>query len=406
MYLKRAIEKVIKKSMKHFPVVLITGPRQVGKTTLLREITVESHKYVTMDDYIQLGLLRDDPLLFFKNNDTPLVLDEIQYAPEAFRTIKLKADEQKKSGYYLLTGSQSFSLMKNVSESLAGRVAILELQGLSMRERLKINFADAFVPSDDYISSRKRALKPYADLWKRIHRGSMPALAVDSQMDWNLFYQSYVQTYIERDVRQLTQVGDEKLFMDFLVSVAARSGELLNYQAIAKNIGVSADTVKRWTSILETSGIIYLLSPYGGNHLKRAIKTPKVYFTDTGLLCYLTRWLTPETLQNGAFAGHAFETFVVTEVLKSFLNAGINRPDIYFYRDKDGCEIDLIIENGRDVYPLEIKMTASPHKSMAKNFGALKKIPNINLKRGTIICQYSELLYLKDDLAALPIEYI
>lgn len=215
-----------------------------------------------------------------------------------------------------------------------------------------------------------------------------------------------MQTYIERDVRQITKVGDEKTFMDFMISIASRSGELLNYNAIAKDIGVSLDTVKRWTSILETSGIIYLLYPYSNNHLKRAIKTPKVYFMDTGLLCYLTRWLTKETLQFGAAAGNVFETFVISEIIKSYYNAGISKPSLYFYRDRDQKEIDLIIEHGKDLYPIEIKMTGKPEAKMAKNFSILKNLSNMNVKAGVILCQYDKKIWLKDDLISVPIEYL
>lgn len=406
MYINRAIEKVLKKTMNHYPVILITGPRQVGKTTLLMEIAKETNSYVTMDDLMQRSSLKEDPLLFFKNNDGPLILDEIQYVPESFRTIKYKVDQNELKGYYLLTGSQSFDLMQNVSETLAGRIAILPFQGFSLREYFEIDFDGAFIPDKEYISKRKKSLKSYTNLWYFIHRGYMPKLLLNPEMDWNIYYQSYVQTYIERDVRQLIQVGDEKIFMDFMISIAARSGELLNYNSIAKDIGVSIDTVKRWTSILETSGVIYLLYPYSNNHLKRAIKTPKVYFTDTGLLAYLTRWLTEDTLKNGASAGKAFETFIISEIIKSFLNAGISRPSLYFYRDRDQKEIDLIIEDGRDIYPVEIKMTAKPDIKTAKSFNLLKDIPGVNLKEGVIICQYDRVHWLKEDLVALPIEYI
>ncbi len=406
MYLKRAIEDKLKETMQHYPVILVTGPRQVGKTTLLKEISKSTHQYITMDDLIQRQLLEEDPNLFFKNNDKELLLDEIQYVPKAFQAIKYRVDDIRKSGFYLLTGSQSFYLMEHVSESLAGRMAIFPLQGLSLREILQIEFNESFIPNEKYVSNREKSLKAYEDIWSFIHRGYMPKLAINKDMDWNIYYQSFVQTYIERDVRQLTQVGDEKAFMNFIVSLASRSGELLNYNAVSKDIGVSLDTVKRWTSILETSGIIYLLYPYSNNHLKRAIKTPKVYFMDTGLLAYLTRWLTKETLQFGAAAGNVFETFVISEIIKSFYNVGISKPNLYFYRDRDQKEIDLIIEDGQDLYPIEIKMTGKPEAKMAKYFSILKELPNVNVKPGVILCQYDKKIWLKEDLLALPIEYI
>lgn len=406
MYLKRIIEYKLKETMRHYPVILVTGPRQVGKTTLLKEISKNTHVYITMDDLMQRKLLEEDSNLFFKNNDRALLLDEIQYVPDAFQSIKFRVDDIGHPGYYLLTGSQSFSLMEHVSESLAGRIAIFQLQGLSLREIFQIDFNNPFIPNDEYFSEREKSLKAYQDIWSYIHRGYMPKLAINRDMDWNIYYQSYVQTYIERDVRQITQVGNEKVFMDFMVSMASRSGELLNYNAISKDVGVSLDTVKRWTSILETSGIIYLLYPYSNNHLKRAIKTPKVYFMDTGLLAYLTRWLTKETLKLGAAAGNVFETFVISEIIKSFYNAGISKPSLYFYRDKDKKEIDLIIEDGQDLYPVEIKMTGKPEAKMAKNFSILKNIPNVNVKLGVILCQYDKKIWIKEDLISIPIEYL
>lgn len=406
MYLKRAIEDKLKENMKHYPVILVTGPRQVGKTTLLKEISKDTHQYITMDDLIQRKLLDEDSNLFFKNNSSALLLDEIQYVPEAFQAIKFRVDNIAKQGYYLLTGSQSFYLMENVSESLAGRIAIFQLQGLSLREIFKTEFNKCFIPNEEYFSEREKSLSVYEDIWSHIHRGYMPKLNINKDMDWNIYYQSYVQTYIERDVRQLTQVGDEKTFMDFMISIASRSGELLNYNAMAKDIGVSLDTVKRWTSILETSGIIFLLYPYSNNHLKRAIKTPKVYFMDTGLLAYLTRWLTKETLQSGAAAGNVFETFVISEIIKSYYNAGISKPSLYFYRDRDQKEIDLIIEDGKDLYPIEIKMTGKPEAKMAKNFSVLKDLSNVNVKTGVILCQYDKKIWLKEDLISVPIEYL
>ncbi|NLJ94734.1 MAG: ATP-binding protein [Clostridiaceae bacterium] len=406
MYIARAIEKIILDTSKYYPVILVTGPRQVGKTTMLRHLVEDTHQYISMDDILQRRILSGDPLLFFKNNPGPLILDEIQYVPEAFQTIKHIVDEFNKAGLYYLTGSQSFHLMQNVSETLAGRIAILPLQGLSLREIFGVNFLDAFIPSQSYFSKRSKTIHEYSDLWYHIHRGSMPKLVKEKEMDWDLYYRSYIQTYIERDIRQLTQIADEKLFMDFMIALAARSGSLLNYQAIAKDLGTSAETIKRWTSILETSAVIYLLYPYSNNYLKRAIKTPKVYFLDTGLLAYLTRWLTPETLKNGAVAGSVFETFVISEIIKSFLNTGQGNPPLYFYRDKDGKEIDLIIEHGHDLYPVEIKMTANPSKRMGTNFSVLKKIPNANLMPGIILCQYKKLTWLSEDIVAVPIDYI
>jgi len=406
MYHKRHIEKVLEKVKNQFPILLLTGPRQVGKTTLLKQISDKRYTHLTFDDPLLRDRAKEDPNLFFINNRPPLLLDEIQYVPALFPYLKIQVDRERKDGDYLMTGSQAFVMMKNVSESLAGRVGILELQGISLRETHKCDFDLPFIPSDEYIEKREGQLKTYKDLWSSIYRGYMPELVFNPQKDWEIFYASYVQTYIERDVKQLTQVADETLFLKFMIALAARSGELLNYDSISKDIGISNDTIKRWVSILKTSGIIYLLQPYFNSHLKRAIKTPKVYFMDTGLLAYLTKWPTPDTLANGAKAGSVFETFVVSEIIKSYLNAGKVNAPIYFYRDQNGREIDLVIETADTLYPVEIKMSASPNITMTRHFKALDDV--IGKKRGTgvILCQYEQKLWLSDKVVALPVEYV
>lgn len=406
MYHNRAIEGIVKEIKNQFPILLLTGQRQVGKTTLLNEFFGDKYTYLTMDDIIVRSEIRKDPALFFKNNPGNLILDEIQYTPEIFPYLKMEVDRNKVDGQYLMTGSQVFSLMKGVSESLAGRVGILELQGVSLRERYEIQFNEPFIPNEGYIKNREKHLVTYKDIWDVIHRGCMPRLVYNERIDWNVYYNSYAQTYIERDVRNLTQVADENAFLMFLASIAARSGELINFNSIAQDIGVSNETIKRWTSILETSRVIYLLRPYYNNHLKRAVKTPKVYFLDTGLASYLTRWPNASTLQTGAAAGNIFETFIIGEIIKSFINAGkVNLP-IYFYRDKDGKEIDLIIEVGDELYPIEVKMSASPHINMGKNFKVLEKVKNKKIMPGIILCQYDRKTWLDNDLIALPIDYI
>lgn len=405
-YYKRHIEDVVKKVKKQFPVTLITGPRQVGKSTLLRHISNDEYQEISFDDPIIRLQAENDPNLFIKNNPPPIILDEIQYVPGIFPYLKMEIDKNRKDGDYLVTGSQAFVLMKNVSESLAGRVAILELQGVSLREVHDCNFYMPFIPTDDYINERSKNLISYDNIWNSIHRGYMPELVYHSEKEWEVFYSSYVQTYIERDVKQLAQVADESQFLKFMIAIAARSGELINYDSVARDVGVSNDTIKRWLSILQTSRIIYLLQPYHNNQLKRAIKTPKVYFLDTGLLAYLTRWPTPETLANGAKAGNVFETFVISEIIKSYINAGIINLPLYFYRDRDGREIDLVIESAETLYPVEIKMTASPQISMAKNFGALDDVSDKKRGLGVILCQYGRKLMLSEQVVALPIEYV
>lgn len=284
-------------------------------------------------------------------------------------------------------------------------MAIIDMQGFSLREIFQVSCDVEFLPTQNYLEMRKKCIQPYHDLWGVMQRGTMPEL-FDSNINWERYYSSYVKTYIEKDVRQLVNITDEMKFMKFLIALAARCGELLNYNAIANEIEVSIETVKRWISILQTSGIIYLLEPYSNNILKRIVKTPKVYFYDTGLVCYLTRWTTPDVLKNGAKAGNIFENFIVSEILKTYLNAGKTISSIYFYRDKDKKEIDLVIEKDGTLYPIEIKMTGNPTKAMAKNFAVLDAIPDKQRGMGCIICQYDKLLYVSENVVALPVDYI
>ncbi|ABN73764.1 ATPase [Actinobacillus pleuropneumoniae] len=402
----RQMKPLIEALIKQFPAVLVTGPRQVGKSTLLQYIS-EDYQYVTFDDPMVLSMAKNDPSLFMLNYSGKLILDEVQYAPELFSSLKLAIDKQKMSGLYLLSGSQAFHLIQNVTESLAGRVAVLKLQGFSLREIQQLDFSLPFIPNQDYLSAREKVAQSIENIWTIIHQGYMPRL-YEQETNWEIYYASYVSTYIERDVRSLTNVSSITDFTCFMVAIAARSGELLNYSNVAQEVGVSVDTIKRWTTILETSGIIYLLKPYSNNHLKRAIKTPKVYMLDTGLMAWLTKWLTPETISKGAKNGQFFETFVVSEIIKSFYNKGIE-PPIYFYRDTNQKEIDLLIEYDRTLYPVEIKTSASPDKKMVKSFGILKdNLPESEIKIGTgvIINQYPQRLWLAEDLIALPVWYI
>lgn len=404
MYIQRHMEKIIENCKEQFSVLLVTGPRQVGKTTLLKN-TCKNYNYITFDDPIILNEAINEPYLFLKNNEIPLFIDEVQYAPSILRYIKMNVDENKVKGSFVLTGSQAFELMKGVSETLAGRMAIVELQGFSLREIFQIPFFTPFIPTDEYMNERKMYLKPYENIWCHIHRGSMPELN-DDKIDWEMYYASYVKTYIERDVRQLINITNEIKFMKFLTSLAARCGELLNFTAVSNEVEVDVMTIKRWVSILQASGLIFLLEPYSNDLLKRIVKTPKVYFFDSGLVCYLTRWTNPEVLRLGAKAGNIFENFVISEIMKTHLNSGKTLKSLYFYRDKDKKEIDLIIEENNTLYPVEIKMTANPTKAMAKNFDVLNKISDKNIGNGIILCQYDKKTYLKEDLLALPIEYI
>ena len=406
MYIARHIEKTIEKSFSAFPAVLITGPRQVGKSTLLLN-RFKNIPNVTLDNPLQLLSLRQDPVEFFKLHGFPLILDEVQRAPECFSVLKYMIDSDRRAGMYILTGSQKYALMKGVSESLAGRIGIIDMLGLSDREIYEDPFDRPFLPTSDYLLARRPKTAPsIQNLWERIHRGSMPELYSNKNMDWEQYYAAYVDRYIERDVKQLGAVGDTLAFMQFMTALASRTGELLNAASLARDVGVDGKTVKRWLSILQASNIIYLLQPFSLNINKRVIKTPKVYFTDTGLVCYLCRWLTPETLANGAMAGSIYETFIVSEILKSYYNAG-KQPDLYFFRNTDGQEVDLLFYRDGKLYPIEIKKTSSPNVKDAKHFGTLSTFfPTLEVSEGGIICNAEELLPLGQKLKIIPFRFI
>lgn len=405
MYIKRHLEVSVKKAAEMFGAVLVTGPRQVGKTTLLKEITADM-PYITLDDPIMLQAAREEPGTYFKNTPPPVFVDEIQYAPNLFPYMKMIIDKEKRKGQFFMSGSQQFKMMKNVSESLAGRIGILNLLGLSLREINRVSFNEAFVPTAGYFDARRKELTDtaYKDIWITIHRGSMPELYANYNIDWKMFYGAYVRTYIERDVRDLTQVGDEIKFLEFMTVMAASTGQLLNMASVAREVGISAPTADRWLSILVASNIVYLLQPYHNSVIKRAIKTPKVYFLDTGLAAYLTKWNTPEVMQNGAMAGAFFESFVIAEIIKSHYNTGVLDLPIYFYRDKDMNEIDLLIERDGTLYPIEIKKHADPDKSDVASFRVLDKIPGMKRGSGGVICMYDNLVTLKGEDRVIPIK--
>lgn len=401
-YIKRHIASTLHKMLSQFKVVLVTGPRQVGKSTLLKN-ELSGFEYVTLDDMAELELARNDPAMFFKNHSLPIVIDEVQYAPEIFRQIKLLVDKSDKTGQICLTGSQTYSLMQNVSESLAGRIGILELEGLSMREKLNIPFANPFVPDEEYLSERVSTVVPSADIWNEIQKGSMPEMSHEGT-DWDLFYRSYIKSYIERDVRNLMNIKDEGIFYKFMVALASRTSCLFNAADIASTIGMSLKTVQHWISILEASGIIFFLRPYENNILKRAIKTPKIYFNDTGLVCYLVGWDSPKVAMNGAMSGELFENFIISEIAKSYFNCGKDLHNLFFYRDSNQKEIDLIISKDGFLFPVEIKKSAQVSISMAKNFPALKQLDSMHT--GTILCQCDKKMFLKNDVQCVPIEFV
>ena len=401
-YIKRNIEITIEKAAKMFPAVLVTGARQVGKTTVLKH-NIKDIPYLTLDDPIILQSALDEPGSFFKTMPPPVIIDEIQYAPNLFTYIKMIADDSGKKGQFYLTGSQQFMMMKNVSESLAGRIGIINLLGLSLREIKGVDFNEAFVPTIDYIDKRRSTAQRlnYKEIWEYIHKGFMPAMHVDNP-DWQMFYASYTKTYIERDVRDLTQVGDELKFIKFMTAVASRTSQMLNLTSVANEVGISVPTADRWLSVLISSNIVYLLKPYYNNIMKRAVKTPKLYFLDTGLAAYLTKWNSPDVIEAGAMSGAFFETFVVAEILKSYYNAGVLEPSIYYYRDKDAKEIDIIIEESGTLYPVEIKKTASPGSKDIRNFALLQK-QKAKIGHGAVICLAQRRLPLTREAHSVPI---
>lgn len=408
-YIKRAITDTLKQRVKTSKCMLIVGARQVGKSTLVKHEFTEYNR-TNFDDRLTRIQAREEPKLFFLNNPSPLFIDEVQKEGSVLEEIKQKVDKSDERGQFILSGSQKLELMKGVSESLAGRVSVCELSGLSLREINQINFNRHFVPTDEYITEREKEMKPYENIWEIIHKGSYPEL-YDIERDWQEFYSSYVSTYLERDINELIS-ADSITFTKFLTAVAARTGEMLNYANIASEIGVSEPTIKNWISILERTGIVYILQPYSASALSRAIKTPKIYFRDTGLACYLTRWLTADALKNSAVAGNMFETFVVSEILKSYSNEGKDYHfSIYYYRGKDRSsngenEIDLIIEENGILYPVEIKMSGNPKASMGSTNQVLDKIPDKQRGMGIILCLIEKKTYLRENLIALPINYV
>ncbi len=404
MYLQRTLRDFVLKSSGQLPVLLVTGARQVGKTTFLQHISEHERAYVTLDDPIIMSLAREDPGLFMQRYPPPVLIDEIQYAPELLPYIKMAVDREHKPGMYWLTGLQHFQMMKEISESLAGRVGIINLFGFSRREALgQSDKSRPFLPLPEEIRNRIDQTDAISlkELFKIIWRGSFPAIVVSKELDRDLFYSSYVGTYLQRDVRDLTHVGDETAFLRFLRASAARTAQLLNLSELARDADVTPSTARTWLSILQASGLVYLLEPYHANITKRLVKTPKLYFLDTGLCAYLTEWSSPETLEAGAMSGAALETWVIAEIIKSYRHNGRNAP-FYFYRDKDKKEIDLLIVQDGTVYSVEIKKTASPKRDHVRHFSTLEKL-NLPIGPGGVICLYEQFIPLTESAYSIPV---
>lgn len=408
MYIKRHLESQVREASKFYPVVMVCGQRQVGKSTMLNHMKEKERRYVTLDDGNARRLAEKDPELFFETYGYPLLIDEFQRVPSILLEMKRIVDRkalngEDNNGMYWLTGSQKFRMMKDVSESLAGRIAVFDMSGLSAAE-LDEREAEPFHPATENLRRRMQDYRPQNvhQIYERIFRGGMPKL-VTTNLDRERFYTDYINTYLERDIKELALVGKLGEFYDFLVFMAARTSMELKYSEIANAIGVSAPTAKEWVSILERSGIIFILRPYYNNITNRLVKTPKMYFLDTGLAAYLCRWPNAETLENGAMDGAFFETYVVSEIVKSCYNAG-KRPDLYYYRDIDGKEVDLLTVEGDKVYPMEIKRAKMPEHA-DKNFAVLGKL-KLDVRPGVILCMADEMLPLNRDTWYFPVTAI
>ncbi len=387
-YISRHMESRILALSKSYSAILLTGPRQAGKTTMLRKLAGKENigrKYVSLDNLTERDMAKNDPALFLQLYKPPVLIDEVQYAPELFTYIKIYIDENHNPGDFWLTGSQIFRLMRGVQESLAGRVALLRMSPLSQREIIGAPCVP-FTTDMQRLLIEQEQMQPVStpDFFVRLWNGSMPGFISDQTPDRNIFYSSYLSTYVERDVRELSGNIDALKFNRFVTAVAARCSQLLNYNALAEDADIDIQTSKAWINILETLGIIFLLHPYSNNILKRTIKTPKVYFYDTGLVCYLTRWSSPEVAESGAMSGALLENYTVSEIVKGYQNAGLE-PYLYFYRDRDAKEIDVVLEGDGKIYPLEIKKTAVPDKRLTRVFNVIDRSP-LQVGTGAVLC--------------------
>ena len=418
-YIKRSVENKLEQLSKSFPIIMITGSRQVGKTTLLNNLQKQSKidiNYVSLDNLSVRALAKEEPELFLERFKAPLIIDEFQYAPDLLSYIKIIVDEKKQEhlenekvqsmGLYYLTGSQVFHTMKSVSESLAGRVGILELYPLSNREIENKN-EDFFLPIYESLENKEKTKRLDVDkVYEKILKGSYPELYSNPNIEPRDFFESYIKTYIERDIRELINVKDETKFLKFIESVAVRTGQELNINDISNSIEINNMTAQNWLSILVSTGLVYLLQPYSNNNISRIVKRPKLYFMDTGLACYLAGYMDSITLEKSAFNGAIFETYVITEIIKSFANAGLDsRKYLYYYRDNNGKEIDLLIIYNNTVYPLEIKKSFNPGKQAIKNFDVVNNF-GLEIGNGGVICLAKDLFPLDKSNNLIPLELL
>ena len=404
-YIKRSMEEVVRRLTGQYPALLITGPRQTGKTTMLQKLMEEENRnraYVTLDDLSERQLAKNDPAMFFQLHQPPVLIDEVQYAPELFNYIKIHIDKNHCPGDFWMTGSQVFKLMRGVQESLAGRIALLHMSPFSQCEVSGMEAAP-FVLDFEMLKMRQAQAVPACtpQIYRRIWQGGMPALVSGQYSDRQIYYSGYLETYINRDVREISAAVDALKFMRFITAAAARIGGLLNVKNIADDADIDQSTAKNWLNILETLGIIFYLHPYANNVLKRTVKAPKLYFYDTGLVCHLTKWSSPETAMMGASNGALLENYVVSEIMKSYQNSA-REPYLYYYRDRDAKEIDLVLERDGKLHPMEIKKTANPEKRWTRVFSVLDKSP---LQRGSggVLCMAGQLGAFDRDNLIIPI---
>lgn len=402
-YIPRDLEKKIKELEKDYSCIFIIGPRQVGKTTVLKELLNKDRHIVSLDDFSERKLAQNDPAMFLQIHEPPLLIDEVQYAPQLFPYIKMAIDNGAPASSFWLTGSQAFRMMELAQESLAGRAAILHMSSLSQHELY--GEKDNIPFKVEYESLKAKAnnstMAKLSEIYQRIWQGSMPGHRSGKYKDRNVFYSSYIQTYIERDVNDLINNVDKLLFLDFIRAAACRCGQILNIHDIAMDVGVSDDTAKRWLLVLEKSEIIFYLRPYSNNLLKRTIKTPKLYFFDTGLVAYLTKYSTPETLENGSINGTILENYVVSEIRKSYQNEAEDCL-FWYYRDKNCNEIDLVIESDGEVHPIEIKRSANPGSELINAFKILDR-GTVPRGKGAIICLKQELSAIDSNNFIIPV---
>lgn len=402
-YISRNLESVVKQVTEEYPVVLVTGPRQVGKTTMLQKMMEGTdRRYVSLDDLNERSVAKNDPELFLQLHKPPVLIDEVQYAPELFAYIKIYVDSHQEPGAFWLTGSQVFKLMRGVQESLAGRVAVLSMNSLAQAELCGSSISPFEIDLESLVEREKmRVLADTGEIFERIYRGSMPAVVSGRNTNSQIFYGSYLSTYIERDVKELSDAIDSLKFLRFMTAVAARCSQMLNVSDIAQDADINQKQAKDWLQILETLGIIFYLHPYSNNLLKRLVKTPKLYFYDTGLVCYLTKWSSAQVLECGALNGAILENYVVSEIAKSYWNSG-REPYMYYYRDKDAREIDIVLEHDGITNPIEIKKTSNPGTELTKVFALLDKA-SVPRGKGAIVCMKPKVGVIDRDNYVVPV---